>query len=89
MPCVIYMHGNGGNKLEGLFSYAELLLQQGITLFCFDFSGCGLSEGKWVTLGWKEVHDLKAVTDYLLGLGTVSKIGFWGRSMGGATSILF
>jgi hypothetical protein len=43
-PCVIYMHGNAGNKLEGL-EYAPLLLPMGFDLFTFDFSGCGNSEG--------------------------------------------
>jgi len=26
----------------------------GMTVFTFDFSGCGRSEGEWVTLGYKE-----------------------------------
>ena len=82
------MHGNAGNKMEGL-EYAEMLLPMGITLFTFDFSGCGNSEGEWVTLGWKEVHDLEMVVEYLQGLGTVSKIALWGRSMGAATSLLY
>jgi predicted alpha/beta-fold hydrolase len=53
MPCVIYMHGNAGNKNE-CTSYLELLQDACINLFSFDFSGCGNSEGEWVTLGWKE-----------------------------------
>jgi len=57
MPCVIYMHGNAGNKMEGL-SYAPHLLPLGINLCSFDFSGCGNSEGEWVTLGHKEKDDL-------------------------------
>lgn len=48
------MHGNAGNKLEGL-EYAKLLIPIGIDLLTFDFSGCGNSQGEWVTLGWKEV----------------------------------
>lgn len=88
MPCVIYMHGNAGNKLEGT-PYIELLQEACINLFTFDFSGCGNSEGEWVTLGWKEKDDLAAVIAYLKEIGTVSKIGLWGRSMGAATSIMF
>ena len=60
MPVVIYMHGNAGCKLEAE-EYAPILLNYGINLFSFDFSGCGLSEGDWVTLGWKEKKDLQAV----------------------------
>ncbi len=57
MPVVIYMHGNAGCRLEAE-SYAPMLLPLGINLFSFDFSGCGKSEGEWVTLGWKERKDL-------------------------------
>ena len=88
MPVVIYMHGNAGCRLEAE-SYVPLLLSQGINVFAFDFSGCGHSEGEWVTLGWKERGDLKAVINNLYSTGSVSKIGLWGRSMGAATSILY
>jgi len=88
MPCVIYMHGNAGNKNES-YGYLELLQDACINLLAFDFSGCGNSEGEWVTLGWKEQHDLATVIDHLRGLGTVSKIGLWGRSMGASTSIMY
>jgi dipeptidyl aminopeptidase/acylaminoacyl peptidase len=88
MPVVVYMHGNAGCKLESEI-YAQQLLTSGINLCSFDFSGCGLSEGEWVTLGWKEQKDLSAVLAYLNGLGTVSKIGLWGRSMGASTSIMY
>ena len=56
-PCVIYMHGNASNKTEGL-SLMNDLIPKGIDLLTFDFSGCGNSEGQWVTLGYKEKDDL-------------------------------
>ena len=87
-PCVIYMHGNAGNKNE-CFDLVESLITNGISLLSFDFSGCGNSEGEWVTLGWKEKHDLEAIIAYLQELGTVSKVALWGRSMGAATSIMY
>jgi cephalosporin-C deacetylase-like acetyl esterase len=59
-PCVVYMHGNAGNKYEGQ-SHMNDLIPMGLDLFTFDFSGCGNSEGKWVTLGYKEKDDLHAV----------------------------
>jgi len=88
MPIIIYMHGNAGNKNEA-DSYISHLAERGINLFSFDFSGCGNSEGEWVTLGWKEQKDLESVIAYLNNLGTVSKIGLWGRSMGAATTIMY
>ena len=48
------MHGNAGNKFEGL-EYHQLLTPLGVDIFSFDFSGCGNSEGQYVTLGWNEV----------------------------------
>jgi hypothetical protein len=53
MPCVIYLHGNCSSRLEGQQA-ANVLLPMGMTVFTFDFSGCGRSEGDWVTLGFKE-----------------------------------
>lgn len=88
MPVVIYMHGNSGCKLEAE-ELAPHLLPNGVNLFAFDFSGCGQSEGEWVTLGWKERKDLAAVLNHLASLGSVSKIGLWGRSMGAATAIMY
>ena len=88
MPVVIYLHGNASNKKEGEDS-ADLLLPQGINVFSFDFSGCGNSDGDWVSLGLKEQDDLAAVIDYLKQTDTFSTIGLWGRSMGAATAILF
>ena len=58
------MHGNAGNKQEGN-SYAPIILPLGLDLITFDFSGCGNSEGEWVTLGWKETEDLLAVINFL------------------------
>jgi alpha/beta superfamily hydrolase len=88
LPCVIYMHGNCSSRLEGI-EPAKVLLPMDVTVFTFDFSGCGRSEGDWVTLGHKEQDDLQTVIDYLKSTGRVSLIGLWGRSMGAVTSILY
>ena len=88
MPCVIYMHGNAGNKMEGL-QYAEEVAAAGMNMCCFDFSGCGKSEGEWVTLGHKEKDDLKCLIEYLHEYKKVSIVGLWGRSMGAVASLLY
>lgn len=88
MPCVIYLHGNCSSRLEGQQA-ANVLLPMGMTVFTFDFSGCGRSEGDWVTLGFKEQDDLQTVVDYLRLTRRVSVIGLWGRSMGAVTSIFY
>mmetsp|Transcript_66257 Transcript_66257/g.91726 ORF Transcript_66257/g.91726 Transcript_66257/m.91726 type:complete len:90 (-) Transcript_66257:455-724(-) len=82
------MHGNAGNKAEGA-AYAKTILNAKMDLFCFDFSGCGNSQGDWVTLGYKERDDLEAVLTHLKEGGRTSKVGLWGRSMGGATAIMY
>ena len=65
------------------------ILPLGINLFTFDFSGCGNSQGDIVTHGWKETDDLLAVLNWLAEYQKVSKVLFWGESMGGATALLF
>jgi len=87
LPCVVYLHGNCSSRIEALPA-VELLLPSNITLFCLDFSGCGLSEGEYISLGWFERDDVDAVIDYLRGTGKVSTIGLWGRSMGAVTAIM-
>lgn len=80
------MHGNCSSRMESLPS-VNILLPSNITVLSFDFSGCGHSDGEWVTLGYKEKDDLQVVIDYLRSTDKVSLIGLWGRSMGAATSI--
>jgi pimeloyl-ACP methyl ester carboxylesterase len=81
------MHGNSSSRLEALEA-VTLLLSSNITLFCFDFAGCGLSEGEYISLGWYERDDLNQIVEYLRKERRVSTIGLWGRSMGAATALL-
>eukprot|EP00913_Durusdinium_trenchii_P025922 g24325.t1 len=41
------------------------VLMRGITLFAFDFAGCGQSEGDYITLGYHERDDVQEVIKYL------------------------
>eukprot|EP00808_Paulinella_micropora_P008645 g53426.t1 len=88
-PCIVYCHGNCGNRLTGIASVAALVLPYRISFFCFDFAGCGLSEGETISLGHFEQQDLACVVKYLRSLGTVSVLGLWGRSMGAVTCLLY
>jgi pimeloyl-ACP methyl ester carboxylesterase len=76
LPTVLYLHGNGGGKLEVLS-----LVRQGFDLnFCaFDFSGCGSSEGEFVTYGEKEVEDIETVVQFLADYFGVRTVALWGR----------
>ena len=77
-PCVIYCHGNSGSRLDATQA-AISLLQLGISVCTFDFSGSGLSDGAFVTLGQREVLDVQAVIEYLRSTGRADRIGLWGR----------
>eukprot|EP01064_Diplonema_japonicum_P027658 TRINITY_DN4043_c2_g1_i1.p1 TRINITY_DN4043_c2_g1~~TRINITY_DN4043_c2_g1_i1.p1 ORF type:complete len:486 (+),score=148.43 TRINITY_DN4043_c2_g1_i1:81-1460(+) len=88
MPCVVYLHGNCGSRQDSL-DCVTVLLPHGISLFSFDFSGSGLSEGEYVSLGHFEKQDLATIIDYLQSKGTTSRVGLWGRSMGAVTSIMY
>ncbi|MBA0807945.1 hypothetical protein Gohar_023719, partial [Gossypium harknessii] len=88
LPCVIYCHGNSGCRADANEA-AVILLPSNITVFTLDFSGSGLSDGDYVSLGWHERDDLKIVVSYLRSERQISRIGLWGRSMGAVTSLLY
>ncbi|XP_024961606.1 uncharacterized protein LOC112502029 isoform X2 [Cynara cardunculus var. scolymus] len=88
LPCVIYCHGNSGSRADANEA-AAILLPSNITVFTLDFSGSGLSDGNYVSLGWHESNDLKVVVSYLRSNEQISRIGLWGRSMGAVTSLLY
>eukprot|EP00249_Psilotum_nudum_P017973 c26580_g1_i1 orf=367-2007(-) len=88
LPCVIYCHGNSGCRADAREA-AIILLPSNITVFTLDFSGSGLSEGNFVTLGWNETEDLKTVVSHLRSDKRITFIGLWGRSMGAVTSVMY
>ena len=88
LPCVVYLHGNSSSRCEALAEIKHLL-PLNITVFAFDFSGCGQSQGDYISLGWYEREDVEAVIQYLRKTNKVSTIGLWGRSMGAVTAIMY
>ncbi|EAX93535.1 Clan SC, family S9, unassigned serine peptidase [Trichomonas vaginalis G3] len=87
-PVVFYLHGNASNQLEGRFC-VSLFIPVGVHVCCFDYIGCGESEGKYVTLGYYEVDDTKSVIDQVRATFKCTKYALWGRSMGAATALLY
>lgn len=85
---MIYCHGNCGSRCDALDA-VQVLLPYNITVLAFDFSGSGLSDGEYVSLGFFEKQDVAAIVEYLWKTQTVSRIGLWGRSMGAATSLMY
>ena len=49
-PTVIYLHGNGGHKMESLHLILDSNQYQ-INLVAFDFGACGKSQGECLTYG--------------------------------------
>ena len=88
LPLIIYLHGNCSSRLEGLY-LLPFLIPYNINLFVYDFAGCGLSEGEFISLGFHEKNDLKIIINFLFKFPHVKKIGLWGHSMGAATSLMY
>ena len=88
MPLVLYLHGNASSRIEGIHMIEELL-KRDINIFLFDFPGCGLSEGDYISLGFHEKDDVGIIIDFIENIPGVGNIGIWGRSMGAATSLLY
>ena len=55
------MHGNSSARVEAI-PQLSLCLAIGATMFAFDFTGSGKSEGDYVSLGFFEKEDLHAVS---------------------------
>ena len=69
LPCIksllsSYCHGNAGCRLDAL-SVVPVLLPENISVFAFDFSGAGLSDGDYLSLGYYEKADVSTVVDFL------------------------
>ena len=77
--------------LQKCEAYQEIsyLLIKNMTIFSFDFCGCGQSEGDYISLGYYEKEDIHCIVEYLLKSKKVSKIGLWRRSMGAMTAIMY
>ncbi|KAL4496487.1 hypothetical protein ABPG72_014717 [Tetrahymena utriculariae] len=86
-PCVLYLHGNSSSRNEGII-LVQYLLPYGISLVLMDFSGCGISEGEFISLGYYEKYDAKQVMDHVKKWKPITEFGLWGRSMGAATTLM-
>ncbi|CAD7928688.1 unnamed protein product [Amoebophrya sp. A120] len=87
-PCVVYLHGNASCRLEAKETW-DYVLSLGFSLFAFDFSGSGNSDGDYVSLGFYEREDLHTVVTHLREQDNVGPIMLWGRSMGAFTALSY
>ncbi|CAI5700605.1 hypothetical protein KXD40_003641 [Peronospora effusa] len=87
-PCIVVLHGNSSCRL-GALEIVMYALPAGFTVFALDFSGSGLSEGKYVSLGFHEQTDIAMAVQYIQKTGEASKFCLWGRSMGAVAALLY
>ena len=87
-PVVIYAHCNSGSRRDAE-EVMGLLLPAGIAVAALDFSGSGLSDGGFVSLGAFEAEDLADLVSLLRReRGPECRIAIWGRSMGAVAALL-
>ena len=86
-PVVMYMHGNASCQLEGQFLVPNFC-PHNVFVFCFDFIGCGCSDGKYVSLGYFEKRDAECLIRLLHDVYGLGPFVLWGRSLGAATALL-
>jgi len=88
IPVVIYLHGNTSNRLEA-WDLVVPFLKRGVSLFCFDAAGCGVSEGEYISLGFHERYDLADIVTHLRKSSFCGPVALWGWSMGAVTALLY
>ena len=85
--CVLYLHGNSSSRIESIQSL-DSVLPLNMSLMAFDFPGCGLSEGSWVSLGFYEKEDSEKIIQFLQKVKGIRNVLLWGRSMGASITIM-
>lgn len=86
-PVLLLCHGYFKSLAEP-FELACQLNRLGYQVFLIDFRACGLSDGRFTTLGYREVLDLLGAVDYLRARLGDLPIGVLGISMGAVAAIM-
>lgn len=89
---VILVHGRHscrGDELRGSsFDLVARLVSRGLSVVMLDLRGHGESEGRRLTFGRRERHDVLGAVDFLLARGyEAGRIGVLGASMGAVSAI--
>jgi len=87
---IMIQHGSPGGRQDGLYE-AQFLNQAGYSVLLGSFRTHDECDGEIITFGFYEIKDVEAWHNYLLGRKDVDpdRIGLFGESMGGGTSILY
>ena len=84
---VILAHGLGSNR-KMVYPVAEVFLDNGYNVLAFDQRSQGENQAKYTTFGFLDKYDLKDCADYVREQSTDKKLGLFGTSYGGLTTIL-
>jgi fermentation-respiration switch protein FrsA (DUF1100 family) len=87
---IMIQHGSPGGRQDGLYE-AAFLNEAGYNVLLGSFRAHDDCEGEIISFGYYEVQDVAAWHQYLLGRDDIDpeRIGLFGESMGGGTSILY
>ncbi|GAW79671.1 alpha/beta hydrolase [Plasmodium gonderi] len=86
-PCVIYTHSSCSCQLEVL-DILHILFVCECSIFSYDCSGCGLSDGYFSTSGWNESQDLFLILHHLRNVENIKNFALWGKYSGAVSSII-
>ena len=87
---IMILHGTPGGRQDGLYE-ADILNEAGYGVLMGSFRAHDECEGELISFGYHEQKDIAAWHQYLLSREDVDpkRIGLFGESMGGGTSILY
>jgi uncharacterized protein len=86
---VIISHGVTVSRYSSI-KYALIFINLGYDVLIYDQRYHGESGGKFISYGFYERYDLKAIVDYAKGIyGYEAKIGIHGESMGSGIALLY
>ena len=81
--CVILVLHGANSSRNSVYSYAQMLSENGFGVLAFDLRGHGESKGGGNSFGWNSTRDIGAALLYLSEHTDVKMIGGLGLSMGG------
>ena len=84
---VIMVHGLGGTR-KSVFPVAQVFLEHGYNVLIYDQRSSGENTAKYTTFGYKEKYDLIDCANYVKGFAPDKKLGIWGTSFGGITTLM-
>ena len=84
---VIMVHGLGGSR-KTIIPVAQVFLEHGYNVLIYDQRSSGENTAPYTTFGYKEKYDLIDCANYVKGFAPHKKLGIWGTSFGGITTLM-